>query len=134
MNNLIPVGFYRETTRDEEEAQGRPNIRDAISDAPQEHEKEVVFYLQNSICVSALGCFLEDVLDPTSRSAIYGHIYTDGVFVWPLYAAYYVERYHLRLPSEFIQHMASRNWTPPGKVEMDLDALSITSVDHTRGR
>jgi len=30
---------------------------------------------------------------------------TDGVWAWPNVLAYYVERYHCRLPDEFVSHV-----------------------------
>lgn len=46
---------------------------------------------------------------------------SDGVYAWPEGLAIYVERYNVRLPDEFIQHMAESNFTIPGNLDVRND-------------
>lgn len=125
MKKLIPVGFYRELSRDPNAEDALPSITADISNFSQEHEEKVVAYLRNGICIGARGCYVDDVLDPSSRVPLVAHTYTDGTYYWRLDIAHYVEKYHLRLPSDFISHMASMNWKPPTKEQVDIDALKV---------
>jgi hypothetical protein len=125
MKKLIPVGFYRELTDDPAESQTLPRITDALSMSPQGSEEKIVAYLRNGVCVGARGGFVQDVLDPSSSVPLHAHLYTDGKYLWALDIAHYVEKYHLRLPSDFIAHMASRNWKPPTREQVDVRSLEI---------
>ncbi len=115
MKTLIHVGYYRETVDDPGSRRGLPSLAEAVSRSPHEEEAKIVAYLRNGVCIGAIGRYFPDVLDPTCRLPILGHRYTDGTYLWPLYTAYYVERYHVRLPESFIEHMASMGWQPPAR-------------------
>ena len=39
--------------------------------------------------------------------------FTDGVWVWPQGLAHYVDVHHIRLPEEFVAHMARQSWAAP---------------------
>jgi hypothetical protein len=52
---------------------------------------------------------------------------TDGVWVWPQGLPIYVERFHVRLPDEFIRHMEKNSFTVPGG--LDSQKLEMESVD-----
>ena len=43
--------------------------------------------------------------------------------MWPGQLPYYVERYHVRLPAEFVAYMAANDWTPPDLDDQDLAEL-----------
>ncbi|MEN6626455.1 MAG: hypothetical protein ABFD69_09535 [Candidatus Sumerlaeia bacterium] len=45
---------------------------------------------------------------------------TDGVWVWPEGLYVYVERYHIRLPEQFYEHMKRNDFTVPGATAIDL--------------
>jgi hypothetical protein len=125
MKKLIPVGVFRELTDDPTEQKTLPSITEAISESPQEHEEKIVAYLRNGICLGARGCYVADVLDPSSKVPLNAHLYTDGTYLWTLDIAHYVEKYHLRLLSDFVAHMASMNWKAPTKEQVDVDSLDI---------
>jgi hypothetical protein len=52
---------------------------------------------------------------------------TDGVWEWPEGLAIYVERYHVRLPDEFIRHMEENNFSIP--VGLNANSLNNVPVD-----
>jgi hypothetical protein len=35
---------------------------------------------------------------------------TDGVWFWPAGLIYFIEKYNVRVPQQFIDHAASQNW------------------------
>jgi hypothetical protein len=39
--------------------------------------------------------------------------HTDGVWVWPGTLSFYVEKYRVELPPDFIERMAALDWTCP---------------------
>lgn len=125
MKRLISVGFFRELTDDPDEKQTLPSITDHLSTSPHECEARVVAYLRNAICLGAKGGYVQDILDSSSSVPLLPHLYTDGTYLWRLDTAYYVEKYHLRLPPDFIDHMASMKWKPPTKEEVDMNSLEV---------
>jgi hypothetical protein len=125
MKKLVPVGFFRELSDDPGEQRALPSLVDALSESPQENEDKIVAYLRSGICLGARGCYVADVLDPTSRLPFVAHSYTDGTYFWRLDIAHYVEKYHLRLPPEFIRHMAAMNWQIPAKEQLNPDLLEV---------
>jgi hypothetical protein len=82
----------------------------------------IVRYLRSGVCVlSQMGfsyCRFEG--GPPDREMGSSDL-SDGVYVWPEGLAIYVEQYHVRLPDQFISHMADRNFSVP----TDLDACAI---------
>lgn len=46
---------------------------------------------------------------------------SDGIYAWPEGLAIYVERYNVRLPDEFVQHLAAGNFS----AEKNLDRAAI---------
>ncbi|MCM2412808.1 hypothetical protein [Streptomyces sp. RKAG290] len=42
-----------------------------------------------------------------------GSIITDGTWVWPLELQYYIRRYHVELPEDFLVAVRAANYTPP---------------------
>lgn len=125
MTKLIPVGFYREFTDDPSEQQVSPRLIEALNEVPQDNEEKVAAYLRNGVCLGARGGYVSDVLDPSSTVPLVPHLYTDGTYLWRLDVAHYVEKYHLRLPLDFVRHMASMNWQPPTKEELDVSRLEV---------
>jgi hypothetical protein len=120
MVDLIPVGFFREQTDDPEEQRTLPSIRDFVELAAHECEEKVLNYLRNGHCYAAKGGWDTDVLDLSCQAPLFRGYYTDGAYFWPQDLAYYVEKYHLRLPQAFLDHMAAMNWQPPPKESLAL--------------
>jgi hypothetical protein len=107
----------------------------AIADTPQECEAELAAYLRAGVRFRDFlpdTCDpyydpaepLRDVLDPSGDATIEAPraLLTDGVYVWGADLAYYVERYHARLPRAFWHHAHERGWRIPA----DLDVSRLT--------
>jgi hypothetical protein len=125
LKRLLPVGFFRELSDDPDEQLALPSLGGAVSASAQENEEKIVAYLQNGICLGARGCYVEDVLDPSSKAPLFSHTYTDGTYFWRSDLAHYVEKYHLRLPPDFVRHMAAVNWQIPAKEQVNVDLLEV---------
>ena len=104
------VGFYRELAHGFPSA---PSLREVIADLPLQNEAEIVAYLRNGAVLSLTMGPEQDVLSPEPKLISPSHVLTDGLWIWPLDLAYYVEHYHARLPEEFIDRMRSLHWAPP---------------------
>ena len=125
MKTLIFIGRFRELTHDLEEQQRLPSNSEAISESPQEDEEKIVAYLRDRVfCFGWRASYLDDVLDPFDRTLLNANPCTDGTYYWCLDIAHYVEKYHLRLPPDFIRHVASMNWQLPAE-GIDVDSLEV---------
>lgn len=133
-HHLIAVGFYLEQP---EERGVRPHryLAHAIAETPQEAEAELAAYLRAGVWFRDFPpdeydpeydptAPLRDVLDPRGDAMIEAPraLLTDGVYVWGADLAYYVERYHARLPRAFWHHAHDRGWRIPS----DLDVARLT--------
>ena len=89
------------------------------------NEGEQINYLKKGIVFIACPGTVRDALNVTSGIIGSPHILTDGVWAWPADLAYYVEKYHVRLPDDFTQHMKSCFWTPPNGDNINIEELEI---------
>jgi hypothetical protein len=119
--SLKRAGFFRELRHSDD----LPSLKSALADAPQNHEQDIVDYLRSGALLIGSPGPSFDVLSSTRQVAGAQHILTDGTWAWPADISYYVEKYHCRLPREFIDHMRSRNWRPPDDAEIDPGSLTM---------
>ena len=103
---LKRAGFYREIFRGEPPL---PSLASLIGDSAQPEEAQIIQYLRSGRATAACGGVVPDAFDQNKRIG-FCTMLTDGVWKWPSTFIYYVEKYHCRLQSEFVQHMRSRNW------------------------
>ena len=89
------------------------NLQEILSENPAPDEAQIVIYLKNGIGLAGCGGVRSDILNPSLEVHLGADIYTDGVWAWPEYLAYYVEKYHARIPKEFLDHMKSKDWRIP---------------------
>jgi hypothetical protein len=103
-----------------------PSMRDFIAEQPQVNQDKVLEYLRSGHVVAlVMGADLTDWLDrpnkanPLINGRREGGVtpLTDGVWFWPAGLIHFIEKYHLPLPQEFLEHAAQRNW----RVNVDLD-------------
>lgn len=76
-------------------------------------EKKIVEYLRSGICIAGVmnitrDIFTHDVIDGLSY-------HTDGMYIWPIYFPYYIEKYpgKVLIPSDFIEHLKSNDFKMP---------------------
>jgi hypothetical protein len=62
---------------------------------------------------------VRDVLSKSESIIGCAHILTDGVWAWPEDLAHYVSRYHVRLPSAFVEHVRLNQWTVPNGIRVE---------------
>ncbi len=81
------------------------------------NEEKIIGYLEAGRLIAAVMTIEEDPLtDPPAKIGP-PDVRTDGPWAWPQTLAYYVERYHLSLPQEFVQHMEGKAWQCPEDIQ-----------------
>jgi hypothetical protein len=119
---LKPVGFFREL---EHGLPDGPSLATVRSDNSDKEEGRILRYLQCGVVVVASPGVVRDVLD--ERHPIIGScdILTDGSWAWPTDLVHYVRRYHVLLPTQFVDFMRQNQWKVPKKI--DVRSLEIFS-------
>ncbi|MEU1200758.1 hypothetical protein ABZ446_31690 [Streptomyces sp. NPDC005813] len=102
---IRPVGFFSELAP----GWGLPLdglLRDAVNPTGEPDEAKIVSYLRNGAGIWSEMSAGPDVLDPQAPglSGI-GSLYTDGTWLWREDLPYYLGKYHVSLPSEFVAHV-----------------------------
>lgn len=90
---------------------------------PLDDEASIIQYLLTAKVMATTGQLLGDVLDSSAGDVSVENIRTDGTWVWPEVLAYYVERYHVSLPPDFVQHVRQVNYTPPVFSEGEMSSI-----------
>lgn len=120
------VGFYRELPNG---LPNGPSIHAVIGTAPHTDEEKIVAYLRGGTIVVVTMGPGRDFLSPTLKRIDPPHLVTDGLWLWHLDLAYYVEAYHAMLPEEFVARMRSFNWVPPSVDAATFDLPSPEECD-----
>lgn len=107
---LISIGFFKELYGCE---QSTESIKDYVSDNPHPDEKKIIQYLNSSENGGIVLCGpVKDEMKKFFKPTIGGlSISSDGNFQWRSDLPYYIKKYHIKLPEEFIEHMRKHNWT-----------------------
>lgn len=107
MTDMICVDAYNEIAQqfDPVLAATLPKMADNLADGPVPYERAILDYLRNA---GNLGSItdgdMEDVFT-SEPTGIHDNGRSDGVYEWSEGLAYYVERYHLMLPNDFVKHI-----------------------------
>ena len=104
---------------------GLPSLADAVAASPQDHEEEIAAYLERAPNYSAMGKVVFDALGPTGGKILFPATNTDGLYMWPAELAYYVRKYHVRLPQQFVDRLRSLHWNPPPASEINFANLDV---------
>ncbi|HEY1785123.1 MAG TPA: hypothetical protein VGG30_06210 [Pirellulales bacterium] len=119
---LHRVGFFRER------ANGRPDYPEMmrhLNERAQPDEEKIVAYLRAGLIYIASPGIVKDVVSNGVEPIGTHSIVTDGTWAWPSDLAYYVDKYHVSLPDDFVQHLRSRQFRPPKEKEVDITALEL---------
>jgi hypothetical protein len=131
MPNLVWID-YRELSDTSDDVKHLPALTECVFNQPQDHEEEIARYLETAPMYSAVMKTVGDVLDRSSNTTLFPGRRTDGLYFWPAELAYYVRKYHVHVPHDLIRRMASLNWRPPEKDELDWDELYHRVHEHFR--
>lgn len=81
-----------------------PKLADCVSDTPVEHKDEIISYLNGGEVGLACSAFSHDVFTG-EQLGIREQTRHDDAYEWGEDLAYYVERYNVRLPQDFVDHI-----------------------------
>ena len=114
---LKDIGFFRDLPHGLEDS---PSLEEARRSSGDDDEAQVISYLRDgNLMVATTG----PGLDPLAEGLEYTdppHILTDGVWMWPGDLAFYVEKYHVSLEQEFLDHIRKNCYRVPVVLEHDL--------------
>lgn len=101
IDNPIIIGKIREIYEDD----SYPSLKDIINQ-PIKEKKQILKYMKDSKIEAVAPAIVTDIINPTNKV---GELYfmTDGKYGWRSDVIYYVEKYDMQLPHEFIQHVLS---------------------------
>ncbi|MFI6055577.1 hypothetical protein ACIBCO_36510 [Streptomyces violascens] len=111
--NIRRAGFYRSAS----------DISTTSSPDPHHWEQRASHYLEQGQVILAASQWVDDLMDANNKNICQYSLHTDGVWAWPASLAYYVRRYHVNLPPEFLAHMASNNWEVDGLDDASLEEI-----------
>ncbi|RAO23685.1 hypothetical protein ONO86_01996 [Micromonospora noduli] len=80
-------------------------------------------YLKNGSVVAAASGYVFDELAPDRPEIAPLSILTDGEWSWPSDLSYYVQKYQVGLPEEFLQHAAARGWRVQKLTQEELEEI-----------
>lgn len=80
-------------------------LEDHISDKPVPHKKEIVSYLRGCNLGATCAGWMTDGLTGEQVVEIRDNDRHDDKYSWGESLAYYVDRYNLMLPDDFLQHI-----------------------------
>lgn len=102
---LLRAGFFRELPHGDRSG---PSLREANGRLGHE-ARDVVSYLRGGGVVATTGQVATDWFDANQKSGPL-EVRTDGRWAWPGDLAFYVERYAVELPAEFVAWMLANDW------------------------
>jgi hypothetical protein len=98
--NPIRIGLVREIYNNDK----FPSIYDLINKPIKEKNRILEYMKQSKIDAVTAGSFI-DLID--NKTKIYAYSITDGKYSWGSDTVYYLEKYDMELPEEFVQHALS---------------------------
>lgn len=107
---LKRVGFFSELRHG---FVGEPSLKDSVREKASEYEAPMLEYLRSGTALSIAPGVVTDAL--TKESKVIGglSILTDGEWAWPSDLQYYLSKYHVQLPDEFVNRAMSSGWRIP---------------------
>lgn len=109
MISVQSIGFYKELIEefDPDLARDYPSMADNFASSPYPEKDAILAYLRSGSLEAIAGNQSTDVFTGES-TGIPGSVRSDGTYRWGGDLAYYVDKYNLRLPDEFVNHVLSK--------------------------
>ena len=117
-DRLIKIGFFRDLDHGDISDFA---LEDRTADAAAPDEERLANYLASGHLYRESTETARDMLadDPDDAPIGPAHLLTDGRYVWPADLAYYVRRYHVRLPPAFVIHVRKNDFRSPSQIDVD---------------
>lgn len=110
---MIQIGQIREIYKDDK----YPSIKDLIN-KPIKEKKKIIEYMKKCKIIATVPAVVRDIVNPNNRVPEL-FLMSDGKYEWRSDVIYYVEKYDIELPEEFIKHVLSQ------KVGLNANRVSI---------
>ena len=124
--NIISTGYFKEMPHGKDNS---PSIKEVIGKEQKEYIDKIYEYLSSGIILVTSPGVATDVIKPDVGEIGTISAMTDGIWLWPSDLAYYVKKYGVKLPEEFIETMRNNNWSINLKLDdIDFDTLTIDGV------
>ena len=117
LNEEIYIG-YEEMEKDEK----YPLMKDNIQPERYENQEKIAEYLYNADVFMSQVAYARDVFTGKLLPQTM-HYVSDGKYWWPIILEYYVQKYNLRLPKEFEEHILERLSEGNIKIEFGVDHI-----------
>lgn len=113
------IGQIREVYKDDKYS----SIKDFIN-KPIKEKKKVVDYMKKCKVEAVAPAIVIDLINPEIRFAELCMM-TDGIYAWRFVVIYYVERYDMELPEEFVEHVLKQ------KIGLNANRIKSSKEDKT---
>ena len=124
------VGMFRELVPWDDTA---PSIADSVGAEPLPDADQIVAYLGLGIPLVDMLDFAKDVLGSGELIGGASSLLTDGVWMWRQDLAFYVRRYHITLPVEFLDTVRGNGYAIPACDEDTLREARQAAAVHAFG-
>ncbi|WP_371796029.1 hypothetical protein [Streptomyces sp. NBC_01718] len=114
------LGFFREFPHGDPEG---PSLLECAEKGDAQIQCLIADYLEAGAMLASTAQRVFDVLSEENDDVGLLAIRTDGAWMWPADLPYYVRKYNISLPGDFIIHAKSLGWVAPDLSRADL--LSI---------
>ncbi|MEZ4399058.1 MAG: hypothetical protein R3B06_03520 [Kofleriaceae bacterium] len=119
--SLKTAGFFRELIHGDEGGASLIDLRQAVA---LMGEGRIVEYLRKGVPLIVSPGVVYDVLDGEGPIGT-GAILTDGEWAWPDDLAYYLEKYHVALPEDFVNWVVERGYEVENLSQEQLRLLKV---------
>ncbi|MFJ2113240.1 MULTISPECIES: hypothetical protein [unclassified Streptomyces] len=131
------IGFYREFNPQNPD-DSAPSIHDDVRSHALHDESQTLEYMSSSVEIYSTMGADRDVISDDEWIPGAGSLVTDGTWLWPVELEYYVRRYHVELPEDFLTDIRASNYTPPTVpharvVEIFNDVFGPSAFQAARG-
>ena len=115
---LKRFGFFSSMNKDE----AVDLLKTVSSTSPREHESDVLNYLRGGTQVFMVPGLAVDLLNPEHVVIGPPNVFTDGEWTWSNELLFYIEHYHIEIPTAFLQKMSYEKWVCPAPHDLqELD-------------
>lgn len=85
-------------------------MREDFGEVTPEEKARIMFFLKNGTKLFILNQRKKDLIFPNIEEGPYKNLRTDGEWIWGRDVGYYVRKYSIRPPADFIKHMEEVNF------------------------
>jgi len=109
MTQLKRYGFFSDIPFDKLKDQ----LSRLVDKVEHINKKHILNYLRSGEGLIVVAGIVRDPLDPKRPIIGSPHILTDGIWAWTADVSFYVEKYNLHVPEEFVEEMQKNGWHVP---------------------